>query len=619
MQNMYQNRKLTRAASLVEILVVIVVFLVGILGVAQVFPKGLGILRTTNNNTVAVNLARAEIERLKGQSEQVAEAILPVSYVAGAIQLDLNQRPSTVLPAGTDSVRGTDGSISVNGSFLGPWHRFTGANTVRRVIGEGKKISQPRFVPVGTTSGVVDQFGSMMNLQFGPVLIPAGDRLLVYGPDMEKIWQNNARYASNSYLVDEDGLQIALPEGAVNREYRLEFNYVATSGANFVSQTLITTVAIPAKVTAPYGWVVVNLGSLPGVTNFSHAEPDTIRVQRIFSEVPALNNFTTGNADDTAFEFKLLDANLGTLMFNPAGYGYEIRTRRARVPLSARVDYNVFDWRILREDLTGQAAGRPYRLAVRGLKVRGNSGPDNKPNPGLGFTVNDGDANADDIAVIDLETGGVITPASYSIDKSEGVITFNPTQQIVYAQSNTPQAINVTGRSLRALYMARNEMAVQVSKAASTYAPTTSATVGFKQCYIGATNLAGDGLPTRIYFPLSDIGKKVAIGEVWYVDSGTIRRVIEDQTFVIEAPRATDWQALAYVDIRDLRPDAVAFDFSNGYAVRRVRGASVDVRVSWNPGAFTLNATSNLPQLETFFQQNRRSLTESFIVRGVDQ
>ncbi|MBL8048729.1 MAG: hypothetical protein JNJ45_08610 [Chthonomonas sp.] len=617
---MYSNRKLTRAASLVEILVVIVVFLVGILGVAQVFPKGLGILRTTANNSVAVNLARAEIERLKGQSEQIAEAILPVQYAGGGLQLDLNQRPSAVIPAGTSTIRSSDGFIIVNGNALGPWHRFAGSNTVRRVLGEGKKIAQPRFVPVGTGAGVVDQFGSLMNLQFGPVLLPAGQRLAVYGPDMEKIFQDNARYASNSYLLDDDGQQIALPEGAVNREYRLEFNYIATSGSAFESRTLTTTVVIPGKLATPYGYVVVNLGSLPGVTNFAHAEQDTIRAQRMFTEVAPLANFSTTVADDSAFEYKLLDANLGTLMFNPNGYGYELRTRRARVPLSARVDYDVFDWRILREDLTGLTAGRPYRLAIRGLKVSGINGPDGLRNAGLGFTVNDGDTTPDDIAVIDLETGGIITPASYSIDKSEGILTFNATQQIVYAQSTTPQPITVDGRSLRAIYMARNEMAVQVSKAASVYVPTSSATIGFKQCYLGATNLAGDGLPYRIYFPLSDIGKKVAIGEVWYLDSGTNRQLVEDQTFVIQAPRATDWQALAYVDIREIRPDAAALDFSNGYAVRRVRGASVDVRVTWNPGSFQLrSATAPLSALETYMQQNRRSLTESFIVRGVDQ
>lgn len=619
MQNMYSNRKLTRASSLVEILVVIVVFLVGILGVAQIFPRGLGILRATNNNTVAANLARAEIERLKGQSEQVAEAILPVQYTGTAISLDLNQRPNELLPSGTSSIRQADGFILVGGTPQGPWHRYTGANTVRRVIGEGKKISQPRFVPVGTGAGVVDQFGSLLNLQFGPVLLTAGQPLTVYGPDMEKIFQNNARYASNSYLIDDDGLQIALPEGAINRVYRLEFNYVATVGTAYESRNILTTVAIPAA-TAPYGYVVINLASLPGVTNFSHAEVDTIQAQRMFREIPALTNFSTGVADDSAFEFKLLDANLGTLMFNPAGFGYEIRTRRARVPLTARVDYDVFDWRIIREDLTALAPGRPYRLAVRSLKVSGIAGPDGVANRGLGFVVNDGDTTPDDFALVDIETGGIITPDSYAVDKSEGQITFNATQRIVYTQSATPQAINVVGRSLRALYMARNEMAVQVSKAASYYVPGGSATIGFKQCYLGATNLAGDGLPMRIYFPLSDIGKKVAIGEVWYRDSGTNLRLIEDQTFVIQAPKATDWQNLAYVDLRELRPDAVQLDFSNGYAVRRVRGASVDVRVSWNPSSFKLGPDAeNLGRAQTYLQQNRRSLTESFIVRGVDQ
>lgn len=603
-----------RAATLVEILVVIVVFLVGILGVAQIFPRGLSILRTTNNNSVALNLARAEIERLKGQSEQIAEAILPVQYTAGGVTLDLDQRPSTMFPNGTTAIRQSDGVLLVSGNPVGPWGRYTGANVVRRVIGEGKKVPQPRFVPMG---GGIDQFGAILNLQFGPLFNT--NSLTVYGPDMVRSFNPNQRWNSNTFLTDEDGISIAVPQSAVARAYRLEFNYIASVSGNFESRTMITTVPVAA---GSQTFVAFALSAISGDPAFQHAEIDTIRVQRLYQQIPVATAFTTGAADDSAFEYKVLDGSLGTLLFNPLGYGYEIQTRRARVPLSARVDYDVFDWRIIREDFRALAAGQPFRLALRSLKVKGIAGPDGKINTGLGFTVKNGNGGTseEDFVLVDLETGGIITPSSYSIDKSNGQVTFNTTTRITYTGTTSSEPIALTGRRLRALYMGRNEFAVQVSKAAATYVPTSSATVGFKQCYIGATNGAGDGLPTRLYFPLADIGKKVVIGELWYQDGSGTPKVVEDQTFVIQAPSASDWQPMAFVDIRELRPAATGFDFSNGYAVRRVRGASVDVRVSWNPASWQLGPDAeNVGRLQTYFQNNRRSLTESFIVRGVEQ
>ena len=91
-------------ASLIEILVVIVIFLVGILAIAQIFPGGLNILRTTRNNTMATALARAEMERLKSQIDQLADAIVPARYVWNGtryvIDYDLNRYPNDFSPAG---------------------------------------------------------------------------------------------------------------------------------------------------------------------------------------------------------------------------------------------------------------------------------------------------------------------------------------------------------------------------------------------------------------------------------------------------------------------------------------------------------------------------------------
>lgn len=66
--------------SLVELLVVIVVFLIGILAVLQIFPGGLRILTNTRNMAVARQLSRAQIEMLKARANVLGEMVLDVQY-----------------------------------------------------------------------------------------------------------------------------------------------------------------------------------------------------------------------------------------------------------------------------------------------------------------------------------------------------------------------------------------------------------------------------------------------------------------------------------------------------------------------------------------------------------
>ncbi|MCE9559390.1 MAG: hypothetical protein K8R88_10600 [Armatimonadetes bacterium] len=614
--------------TIVEILVVIVVFLVGVLGVAQIFPRGLGILRTTRNNAVSNNLARAEMQRMIGQGEQLAEAILPVTYIADgagfATQIDLTRRPNDLIPAG--ATIDNAGIMSVGSVVLGDWKRFSGANTVRRVIGEGKKVPGPRFVPYNAGPAA---FGSVMSLQFGPIVngLGATSPVSVYGNDMQKNYvetiPTNRGLAAFDYFLTDDGTEIALPGSTVARGYRIAMNYVETA-------TGVTRTAILGPITVPAGpgqtVNTITVQSLVGVA--AYAEVDTVRVQRMFAEVADPLAFTNGAPEDSAYEFCILDRSIGTLMFNKAGFGYIQKTRRARAPLVARVDYDVFDWRIIREDFRVPTDGRPYRLAMQSLKVKGNPDIDGLPYPGLGFTVRSGGIPAvaqRDFLLVDLESGGIVMESAIQLDKSLGVVTVKTTgndlNMIFSGPTSVPVHVDLAGRSLRALYMGRQEFAVQVSKAASEYIATDSASLGYKQCYMGNTGAFPVGNATEIYFPLCDIGKKVILGELWYWD-GTATRSAFDQEFEIHPPHAGDAVTdMAHVDIQEIFPAATTLDFSNGYAVRRVRGASVDVRVSWNPSFLKLGPTpaDTMVNLDKWTQTTRKSDAENFLVRGVSQ
>jgi hypothetical protein len=132
------------------------------------------------------------------------------------------------------------------------------------------------------------------------------------------------------------------------------------------------------------------------------------------------------------------------------------------------------------------------------------------------------------------------------------------------------------------------------------------------------TDITNDS-DTRVYFPLTDIGKQVILGEIWYEDDTTgALQVAYEQQFLIQAPRAGDIQ-LGFVYVKDAVP-AARLNFANGYAVRRIRGASVGVRALWNPLTFTLTADSaeNFRRYQTWERGWRRSRTETFLMGGMN-
>ena len=67
--------------TLIEVLVTIVVFLVGILAIAQIFPGGVKILNRTRNTSMAVAMAKSQLEMMAAKPELVPEQILPLEIV----------------------------------------------------------------------------------------------------------------------------------------------------------------------------------------------------------------------------------------------------------------------------------------------------------------------------------------------------------------------------------------------------------------------------------------------------------------------------------------------------------------------------------------------------------
>lgn len=622
MTRLTQTRR--HGSSMVELLVVIVIFLIGILAVVQIFPGGFSVLRQTRSNTVATQLIRAEMERLKGRSETMAEMIVPVVFTAGGGKINLvadpNRGPNNFGPAGVQLLQ--DGTIiNTDGDNIGPWQYVSNANVMRRVIGEGGPIPAPKRVG--------NYFGGLLSLQFAPLVYSSDPLyqglLVVYGNDMNRRdfeftfgpprpWEFYVEDAETSSAT------IYLPQTQVNpTQYLVSMTAWVDNGTTVERREIVD---IPVTVTP--GNNSFALGSFV-VGNFVGADYDSIRCVRRFVEVPAF----TGDP----FEFILLDDTLGQILISPNAHNFRLPASNGRrVPLTARVNYDVYDWRIIRDEFR-VPAGYPARqkLKIGSLFVFERNQPDGKPWKGMNVFVPPGNNTQRDFLIVDMDSGGIFNRDGYDIDATIGLITFrdmdnDPSnglqQDVILPGSVAATRINAYGRQVRAMYQVVGEWSVQVSKAAATYRGALGRP-GLAQFYAGGSGayFQGPGIageqPSRIYFPPMDDGKLVTVGEIWYGVAGQEPRVLADQEFLIRSTPA-DPTGLPYIDIADKLGSAEPLNYVRyGYAVKSVKGGSVNVRAMWNPASFKLtdDPDENMLVFEKWIQNLRHSSTTTYLVK----
>jgi type II secretory pathway pseudopilin PulG len=686
-QALRQRAKRTVGTTLIEILVVIVVFLIGILAVVQIFPKGFQILLLNRNKVMAQALARDYVEILKSRPDQLPEQIVSAYYDGnGNLIIDSSKDPNDLGTLGTSlNINGFCNDL--NGLPLGSWQFYTASNVFRRVIGEGQRVPAPRTVGTGTK-----YFGGLMVLQFGPInyhptTLQAPSNMSVYGNDLEQIvglpansiqipgtTSTLVQRTDYQYFVsspNNNGIALYLPTGSnadINdnyRLYRVSFSaYLSNGSGGLIKRdyTELTPVKVngtsldttgqypltgPVYLTGPQGLVTDPIQSI---------DLNTLRVQRFFLQLDK-NSGSFSSSDP--YQYMLINENLGVLLFNPIGNGaFVSREGHDREPLTARVNYDVYDWRILHDDfridagiLPGEASSADpqylsaqHKLPIGSLKVAGLAGPDglsNTPIPILEVPQSNGTTDTspangpgtDNFVLMDLDTGGVFCEVNTAnpsqqlikVNKNTGVVTIydldgDPTNGItgeLLLPDGTTMSIQMDNRAVRALYMANNEYSVQVLKAASQYtvAPTP-VNLGVGQFFIGHSDPSKLlGTSTRIYFPQSDNGRKVTVGEVTYVDNNGVLHDLVGQDFLI-SPRINDnLGSQPAIDLQDVDPNASYVSFANGIGARGIKGMSVAVRVLWNPTSFHLgpNSATNLSALSTWEQNWRKSTNETFL------
>ena len=626
-----------RGTSLIEVLVVMVVFLVGILAIVQIFPGGFRILTTSRNNTLASVAGSAQMEVLKAHADQLPDLIAFVRYnlAANQIEAEPNRFPGDLGPAYTDFRQ--DGVFyDSSGNVVGSWPYLTGANVARRILGEGKAIPTPR--PVGT------YYGGLMSLQFAPIVYnPSGtyrSLFVVYGNDMAKrsgdpVAAGINRIQNWEFFVDQEDTSSAVlflpPLRFKTAQYRINLTIYVNNGGGVIRRDLVDLVTnpIPADpALAPYALQVSNIpGVLQAGENLVGIDYDSVTVARLFDNVANSSPFS-----EDPYEYKLISPQLGVLLFNPAGFNYIVRQAGGqRVPLEGRVSYDVYDWRILREEFrVPDSLPAQYKLAFQSLKVSTEPGPDGTISGGMGFSVPDinGNPQSIDLVLQDTETGGVYvfnntkqgdpTASSYSVNKSSGLVTLNDYDgnaanglqlMLMYPGITTPTVVDAENRSIRALYMAKGEWAVQVLKPASRYTRSSNFP-GLAQYQVNSNG--------RVYFPPCDTGRMISLGEIYYISTGGQQMgPVELTAAGTNTPADPNGP---YIDVAANFPDFNGWDESYGSAVKSVNGASVAVRVLWNPDFFRLtdDPPTNLSNFNKWMQGWRRQTVETTLQRKQD-
>ena len=400
-----------------------------------------------------------------------------------------------------------------------------------------------------------------------------------------------------------------------------------------------------------------------GAGTLLSVEPSSVQIARIFEQVSVSTVFTD------AYQYKLINPKLGVFCFSDLAYDkYEQRPGSVRLPLEAKIDYTVKDWRILREDFRLSASGvdsevgtsigsgttfkvtnNVYKTAIPQIRAASDRGPDSLIEPSLEEDAIFEDlipdvyaltqsALCDNLAIIDLTTGCILAESVggtrvINVNKSTGQITFTslpPTPLVpsgivasLVTSNGDLVTVDLTNRPLRVLYKGKKQWAVQLTKASTKYIPSTILASGpaSGQFYIGGSDPARAGLATRLYFPQMDAGQKVSIGRIRYIDSGGREQFLEGANFVLRFNSIGDSinPPLPMLDIHDVVPDAQSFSTAAEYPVENVRGASAKVRVFWNPNFFSLTTTpaTNLNvRFRDWAQQLNVTTKETFLSKG---
>jgi Tfp pilus assembly protein PilV len=580
-----------KGISLIEVLVALVVFVVGILAVVRVFPGGFRTVLHSEYATVADRLAQAELERWANRAANLPAGILPWD-------IDSETGKYRVF----SDIRSDDLWESPAAHYSGENPRYhSDVNKFRRVVAESTVIPAPVSTPSGRASVYVLGFSP---IQYNPA---NGNDVAVYsGPLQRRPLPRDrallrARLRGQSFYAidydDYDGDQEAavlyVRSQRTGRSYRISYAYWKESGSTtelvpVVSQEVVVPPASDFEM--EQGYQAVNIPdpgnpsvALKDVPGFIGIDRGSESVHRGFVNLTGTN---TPFSDDP-YEFKVVNTAVGIIYFNPAGYGYEEQTARGKEPLIAYIDYTVLDWHIISEerkvpDIVSNPSDGNVKLSLRFIKEAGVTveydgsiygGLAQLPYADLPFSV----------IAVDLADGAIYTDrdSAFVVFYKDGIVQFKP---------------EFAGHTFRIYYQAEGDWAVQTYKPYDVYTRTDSMPT-HREFFVGGSNPLHVG---KVFFSPCNAGTTVAVDYRYLVD-GEERSVYGD-SFKI----SLDMMGFGPNDKRcyiDLLERVKMLHPGRSVAIRGVSavyGTSVGVRVIWHESGRALKAGRwRQKQLET--------------------
>lgn len=517
--------KANRGTSIVEVLVVMVVLVVGILSVVRLYPPGFRSVRHAECVTLAGRLAQFEIERWKNNSESLPDGVLPID----------------------------DSGVIVNSRFPGPPVDDDNATCFRRIIGETVRIPFG-----GWTTGPFS--GSIYVLSFSPIdtssssggIVIKGSNLSRRVLDADAGTEPWRFLRSHQYAIDYDNLSICFRESSRAHLYYLSCSWWETpkgsSNPNLRTATNIQILVPPGT----QGWI--NFG--PAIQDRMQEDAAYAGIDR-YSETVARGFTEVESWSSDPYEYMMLDQMLGIISFNPVGYSQ----REFGRPLQARIDYDIFDLEIIREDKRVPTRS-PYRvhMTLNRIKESGESMEiDGEPYQGIHPPYIEYDMIA-----VDLESGRQIAFDSAWINYKDGIVELPGHITLLGSGESSNVDISPSGRNIRFYYKAEGDWSLQFQKAYVQYAREYGdGELEFKSYAIQ------DSRPKRLWFSACNATHTISV-DYEYTVGDQAKRVLG------ECHKTSD-SLLSYGGV-----DSTYIDLNNEPTrIYSVNGISARARVIW--------------------------------------
>ena len=542
---MYKSNILTnkRGTSLIEILVTIVVLMVGILIIIEMFPSGFTVVRAAENRTIAGRMASQEVDRWKAMSASLPDGFAAVDDSGALLPLDITDK------------------YQISGPPFQPFESIGNGSYKRaNILNLRKVIGEVTTIPLGSyfQSANGDMYGSPYTMAFGPIdayrdsedklvgiKIKSGDLGRRLGDRQNNNYPPPLKYSD--YAIDyvasdakyKDGnkdvqqtkcFSIALPTKEVGKKYSVSYSYWRydkygqIERVNVMDQEIDAGDAVDTILNPNMdGWINVPIlmkdEAYPDQDiyipdpKFIQMDPYSDSCARAFVENK------TGAWSDNPYEFVLVDPICGLVAFNPKGHGMYEYTAQGMKQLEAKINYLIYDQRIIHEDrhITKPSvdqdtnivklslrrlldAGDPaiitdgnqtlnpdeptFEGLMRGTNLGSSTTPNWKPQLGKIITSSDEVLIKNSVLIIDKVSGLWVKPLDADgnevseqnlINFNDGAIKFPVTAGKMRAHltdwyGNSKLAdIDLVGRDLRFLYRSQGDWSVQCIKAFSNY------------------------------------------------------------------------------------------------------------------------------------------------------